>query len=56
MKGCANIIETNANNAVVPVATSNLKTLLKDQMVSLKIMSLYTYKDLSLKTDDLRSN
>ena len=31
------------------------KTLFKDHMVRLKIMSLYIYKDLRLKTDDLRS-
>ena len=31
------------------------KTLLKDHMVRLKIMSLYIYKDLRFKTWDLRS-
>ena len=39
------IIETSAENGVVPVATSNVKLL----MVRLKIMSLYIYKDLRLK-------
>ena len=32
------------------------KTLLKDYMARLKIISLYTFKDIRLKTSDLRSN
>ena len=32
------------------------KTLFKDHMVRFKIISLYIYKDLRLKTYDLRSN
>ena len=32
------------------------KTVLKDHMVRFKIMSLYIYKDLRLKTLDLKSN
>ena len=32
------------------------KTLLRANMVKLKIISLYIYKDLRLKTEDLRSN
>ena len=48
------IIETSAKNSVVPVATSNVKLFLKDHMVRLKIISLYVYKDLRLKTYDLK--
>ena len=33
-----------------------MKTLFRDHMVKLKIVSLYIYKDLRLKTYDLRSN
>ena len=32
------------------------KTLFKDHMVRLKTISLYIYKDLRLKTKDLKSN
>ena len=37
----------------VPVSTSKRKTVFRDHMVGLKIISLYIYKDLRLKTEDL---
>ena len=50
LQSCSKIIETNAKNGVVAVATSNEKLFFKDHMLRFKIMSLYTYKDLRLKT------
>ena len=44
------IIETNAKNGFVPLATSNVKLFLETIMIRLKIISLYIYKDLRLKT------
>ena len=39
------IIETTAKNGVVPIA-KQCKTLLKDNVVRFKMISLYVYKDL----------
>ena len=47
---CAIIIETIAKNGVVLNCHKQFKTLFKDHMVRLKIISLYIYKDLRLKT------
>ena len=44
------IIETNAKNGVVPISHKQCKTLFNDHTVRLKIISLYIYKDLRLKT------
>ena len=44
------IIETNAKNGVVPLSHKQCKTLFNDHKVRLKIISLYIYKDLRLKT------
>ena len=50
------IIEKNAKNGVVLEATSNLKLFLREHMVKLKIISLYIYKDLRLKSNESRDH
>ena len=47
LQSCSKIIETNAKNGVVAVATSNVKLFL-NTMARFKIISLYIYKDLKL--------
>ena len=54
-QSCSKIIETNAKNGVVAVATSNVK-LFKDHTVKFKIISLYIYKDLRLRILGLMSH
>ena len=44
LQSFSEIVETTTKNGVVPVAKSNVK-LLKDHVVSFKIISLYIYKD-----------
>ena len=52
------IIETNAKNGVVPISHKQCNALFREHNVRLKIISLYIYiyKDLRLKTYDLRSS
>ena len=44
------IIETNAKNGLVPLSHKQCNYLFREHMVRLKIISLYIYKDLRLKT------
>ena len=44
------IIETNAKNGVFPLATSKVKHFLMAIWLRLKLISLYIYKGLRLKT------
>ena len=50
LQSFSDIIETTEKNGVFPVATSNLKKDLKGHVSRFKIISLYIYKDLRLKT------
>ena len=52
------IIETNAKNGLVPISHKQCNALFREHIVRLKIISLYIYiyKDLRLKTKDLRSS
>ena len=41
LQSVTKIIETNAKNGVVPLSHKQFKTLLREHMVKLKIISLY---------------
>ena len=51
-KTCEKIVKIG----IVPLFHKQCKTPFRDDMVRLKIISLYIYKDLRLKTYDLRSS
>ena len=50
LQSCAKIIEKNCEKRPSVASHKQFKTLLRANMVKLRIISLYIYKDLRLKT------